>query len=86
MSKKMTWYDAALQAATARFLGRVKYYKRLLDRGDRRNRAGSSGSSRGGWSSDGPERKCKRMEKEVQGFCSQIHKTIFWTHDMRSGC
>lgn len=62
VSEKVTRYEAAQQAATARSQSRVQYYKGLRYRGHKRNKANSSGSrgERGGLGE--PEMKCKRIE------------------------
>lgn len=60
VSDRVTRFGEAQQTANASFQNRVKYYKRMGDRANTTDRAGSRDSSGEERSLRGPERKCKR--------------------------
>lgn len=62
VSERVTRYDAAQDAATARLQSTVEYYRKVLDEGDKKDKAGSSGSSGKGGSPAKPRRKFKGRE------------------------
>lgn len=65
VSERLPRLDAAQQAAIGSLQNRVKNCKRLEDRGDKKDRVGSSSSSGGGSGLEGPERKRDRKKLEV---------------------
>lgn len=60
MSEKVMGHDAAQEVTVPRLQKRVDYYKGLGDKGDKRDRAGSSDSSGEVNSRIESKRKCKR--------------------------
>lgn len=69
----VTRFDKKQQAATARFQSAVKYYKKQRNKGDKKNKAGSSGSGC-------RESSSRELEQSVEersrgsGFFSIVHK------------
>lgn len=86
VKKRMTRFDAAQQPATASLQSREEYYKRLCNRNDERDRAGSNGGVCGGGSLRERERNCKRKEYKGRVLYSAVLRKSFWTLNLLLIC